>query len=320
MNNDKSLTTRPDFPENAAGDRNYDAIDWLYLVLAALPLVAGIVLKVLTTPASDGIDVTGALIYFTIPMPFQDLPITEAQVNSWLVMISIFFLCRWLTRGLTVRGGSTRQIIAEMIVESTDKLVDENMGAKYFAGFSPFIAAVMGLSAFSSLVTLLGLFPPTSDFNVIAGWSLIVFVLITYYKCKCGFGHYVKSFGDPVPLLAPLNVISEVATPLSMTFRHYGNVLSGVIIEMMVGAVLGSLSKLIVGWLPGVFGEFPLLGIGIPAVLSVYFDIFSGLLQAFIFAMLTMLYISGGFPADDWEKLKAKKAAKKSANPAQKAA
>ena len=98
----------------------------------------------------------------------------------------------------------------------------------------------MALSAFSSLVTLIGLYPPTSDFNVIAGWAVIVFVLITYYKCKCGFVHYVKSFGDPVPLLAPLNVISEVATPLSMTFRHYGNVLSGVIIEMMIGSALGS--------------------------------------------------------------------------------
>lgn len=298
---------------NSPADGKFRFVDRLYLVLAILPLVAGIVINVLTTPASDGIEVSGALIYFTIPMPFQDLPITESQVNTWLVMLSILFLVKWLTHGLTVRGGSTRQTVAEMIVETTDKLVDENMGAKYFAGFAPFVAAVMALSAFSSLVTLIGLYPPTSDFNVIAGWAVIVFVLITYYKCKCGFVHYVKSFGDPVPLLAPLNVISEVATPLSMTFRHYGNVLSGVIIEMMIGSALGSLSSIILGWLPGVLGKFPLLEIGIPAILSVYFDIFSGCLQAFIFAMLTMLYVSGGFPADDWEKLKAKKAAKKAA-------
>ena len=104
------------------------------------------------------------------------------------------------------------------------------------------------------------------------------------------------------PLIAPLNVISEVATPLSMTFRHYGNVLSGVIIEMMIGSALGSLSNIILGWLPGVLGKFPLLEIGIPAILSVYFDIFSGCLQAYIFAMLTMLYISNGFPAEDYKK------------------
>ena len=155
--------------QNSPADGKFRFVDRLYLVLAILPLVAGIVINVLTTPASDGIEVSGALIYFTIPMPFQDLPITESQVNTWLVMLSIFFLVKWLTHGLTVRGGSTRQTVAEMIVETTDKLVDENMGAKYFAGFAPFVAAVMALSAFSSLVTLIGLYPPTSDFNVIAG-------------------------------------------------------------------------------------------------------------------------------------------------------
>ena len=61
-------------------------------------------------------------------------------------------------------------------------------------------------------------------------------------------------------------------------------------------------SHIVFGWLPGVLGEIPFLQIGIPAVLSVYFDVFSGLLQAFIFAMLTMLYISNGFPAADYAK------------------
>ena len=184
---------------------------------------------------------------------------------------------------------------------------------EYFKGFSPFVAAIMGLSATSSLLSLIGLYPPTSDLNIVAGWALIVFILITYYKCKCGFVHYVKSFGDPVPLLAPLNVISEVATPVSMAFRHYGNVLSGSVISVLIATALQGLSSLLLGWLPGFLGEIPFMQVGIPAVLSVYFDVFSGCLQAFIFAMLTMLYISSGFPADDWEKLKKKKAAAKAA-------
>ena len=269
-------------------------------------------LQVATKPASEEISISGARIFVTLDLPIQDLPITESQINSWLVIFSLFWLCRYFTHGLTERANTKRQLIAEWIVETTDKLVRENMG-EYFKGFSPFVAAIMGLSATSSLLSLIGLYPPTSDLNIVAGWALIVFILITYYKCKCGFVHYVKSFGDPVPLLAPLNVISEVATPVSMAFRHYGNVLSGSVISVLIATALQGLSSLLLGWLPGFLGEIPFMQVGIPAVLSVYFDVFSGCLQAFIFAMLTMLYISSGFPVDDWEKLKKKKAAAKAA-------
>ena len=74
---------------------------------------------------------------------------------------------------------------------------------------------------------------------------------------------------------------------------------------------LQKLSAMLLSWLPGVLGTIPFLQIGLPAILSLYFDIFSGLLQAFIFAMLTMLYISGGFPADDFEKRRLKKEQKR---------
>ena len=239
-------------------------------------------------------------------MPVQDWYITEAQINSWLVIISVFFLCLYMTHGIKQKPDSKRQHIAEWAVEKTESLVKENMG-EYFAGFAPFIAAVILLSAFSSLLSLFGLFPPTSDLNIVGGWAVLVFVLITYYKCKCGPLHYLKSFAEPVPLLAPLNIISEVATPLSMAFRHYGNILSGTVISVLVGAGLQGLSSLVLGWLPGVLGDIPFLRIGLPAVLSVYFDVFSGCLQAYIFAMLTMLYVSNGFPADDYEKRKLRK-------------
>ena len=96
-----------------------------------------------------------------------------------------------------------------------------------------------------------------------------------------------------------------------MAFRHYGNILSGSVISVLVAAALGGLSTLVLGWLPGALGEIPFLRIGIPAVLSIYFDVFSGVLQAFIFAMLTMLYIAGGFPAELYAKKKAKKVEKK---------
>lgn len=200
--------------------------------------------------------------------------------------------------------------MAEWIVEKTETLVKENMG-EYFSGFAPLIAAMISLSALSSLLSLVGLYPPTSDINITAGWAILVFFLIAYYKMKCCLLYYLKSFTEPVPLLTPLNVISEVATPVSMAFRHYGNVLSGSVISVLVAAGLQGLSQILLGWLPGILGEIPWLQIGLPALLSVYFDVFSGCLQAYIFAMLTMLYVSDGFPAQRWEERKNKKRLKK---------
>lgn len=278
-------------------NRRFAVVDCLYILLMVVPIATAIVLKVLTTPPSDGIQITGARIFFTIPMPIQDLLITESQINSWLLLISVLGLCLFLTHGLKVRADTKRQHAVEWLVEKADGLVRSNMG-EYFMGFAPFIAAILALSALSSLLSLFGLYPPTSDLNVVAGWAILVFGLITYYKMKCGPLQYLKSFAEPVPLLAPMNVLSEVATPLSMAFRHYGNVLSGTVIAALVATGLQGLSRLLLGWLPGLLGEIPFLQIGIPAVLSVYFDLFSGCLQAYIFAMLTMMYVSGGFPAE----------------------
>ena len=282
----------------------------LLLILSIIPLIAGILIKVLYVPASEGIDISGAHIFFTIDLPLGGLPITESQVNSWLVILSLFFFCLFLTHGLKTKNMSRRQIIAEWIVNTVDNLVKTNMG-EFFMGFGPFIAAMLGLSACSSLLTLIGLFPPTSDINVTGGWALLTFILITYYKMKAGPLIYLKSFGDPVPFLAPLNIISEVATPISMAFRHYGNVLSGSIISILIANLLNNVSKMIFGFLPGYLGGFPYLRVGLPAILSIYFDLFSGALQAFIFAMLTMLYVSGGFPEDEYFKRKRIKEAKK---------
>ncbi|MBQ6949869.1 MAG: F0F1 ATP synthase subunit A [Clostridia bacterium] len=264
------------------------------------------VLKVLTTPASEGIAISGALIYFEIPMPLMPLYITEVQVTSLAVIISITALCLYLTHGIKVIPDSKRQLVAEYIVEKVNFLIKDNMGSRYMA-FAPFIAAIMGISAFSSLSALLGLFPPTSDMNIVAGWGILVFIIITHYKLKGGLFPYVKGFFEPIPVFAPFNIIGEISTPVSMSFRHYGNVLSGVVISTLVGSALGGLSEMLLGWLPGFLGDIPFLRVGIPAVLSVYFDLFSGLMQAFIFAMLTMLYVATGFPEEEYEKRQAKK-------------
>ena len=285
-------------------------LDIFYIVMMALPILVGIVIKLLTEPISEGINVTGARIFLTVPMPLMDLIISESQINSALVLVTIFFFCLYMTHGLSEKCELKRQHFAELIVEKVDGLVRENMG-EYFIGYSPFIIAIMALSALSSLVSLTGLYPPTSDINIVGGWAILVFIIITYYKMKCGPLNYLKGFTEPIALLAPINFISEFATPVSMAFRHYGNILSGTVISVLLGAALGGLSSTVLGWLPGFLGEIPFLRIGIPAVLSIYFDVFSGCLQAFIFAMLTMLNVSGAFSPDDYEEYRRKKLERK---------
>ncbi|MBR4204806.1 MAG: F0F1 ATP synthase subunit A [Clostridia bacterium] len=238
----------------------------------------------------ENLNITGAKIYFNIPI-FGGIPVTETQVNSLLVILGVFLLCLFLTRGMKTRAISKRQVAAEWIVEQVTKLVRENMG-EGFLPYSPFICAVLALSALSSLISLIGLYPPTADLNTIAGWSILVFGLITFYKIKTnGFFGYLKGYTEPIKIFTPFNILSELGTPISMTFRHFGNIVSGVVISTLVYAGLASVSTLLLGWLPGLLGKIPFLQVGLPAVLSIYFDVFSSCMQAFIFAMLTMLYI-----------------------------
>lgn len=295
--------------ENKTRTVKFKIVDILLLIFMIFPVLGALLLEILTRAPSKGITLTGAQIFIQIDMPIQKLYITEAQVNSWVVVVAIFFLCLYLTHGISAKAHTKRQLLLEWVIEQTEKLVNGNMG-EAFAGFAPFIASIIALSAFSSLISLLGLYPPTSDINIIAGWAMAVACIITYYRFKCGPLGYVKSFCDPIGM-APLNIINEIATPVSMTFRHYGNIISGVVVSVLVGAGLQGLSQLILGSIPGILGEIPLLQIGIPAVLSVYFDIFSGCLQAYIFAMLTMMYVSGAFNIDEFEIRKRKKALKK---------
>lgn len=293
---------------------SYHAVDVLLIIMMVLPLAAGMLLKMLTEPASEGLTITGARIFFTVPMPLQAMPITESQINTWLVMISLLGLCLFLTHGISADKRTNRQMIAEWAVEQCEKLVKQNMEHDIFAGYGPFVAAIMALSVCSSLLTLVGLYPPTSDLNIVGGWALLVFILIMKNKLKAGPMYYLKSLVDPIPVMAPMNIIGEFATPISMSFRHYGNVLSGSVISALMAWALGNLTKVVLGWLPGFLGEIPFLRIGLPAVFSLYFDLFSGCMQAFIFAMLTMLYVSGGYPAEELMNRLSKKA---KPNPAQ---
>jgi F-type H+-transporting ATPase subunit a len=287
-------------PEVDVKSAKFRRKDRLYLAMMILPILACIVLKVLFTPAGDGgVQISGAMIFLGENTSMTSLYISESQVNTWAVMISILGLCLYMTHGLSEKAVLKRQLAAEWIVEKCETLVKNNMGG-FFREWAPFVAAIMGLSAFSSLICLVGLFSPTGDVNVTFGWAILVFFMIMYYKFRGGLWNYTKGLFSPIPVFAPMNLIGEFATPVSMAFRHYGNILSGAVISALIGSALTGLSKSLLGWLPGVLSDMPLLRVGLPAVLSVYFDVFSGVMQAFIFAMLTMLNVAGAVPWDDW--------------------
>ena len=245
------------------------------------------------------IDITGARIFYTFPIDFPILgkfQITETLVVSWLVMILITGLCIWLTHDLKVENISKRQALAEMLVEKANSFVIGNMGEK-FRYMIPFVAALFTTSVVSNLISLIGLRSPTADLSTEASWAVVVFIMITAQKIKAGgVGGYLKGFTTPIPVMTPFNILSELAPPISMACRHFGNILSGVVINALVYAALALASSALFGLLPGVVGDvlsqIPILDVGVPAILSVYFDWFSGVMQAFIFCMLTVLYIS----------------------------
>ena len=244
------------------------------------------------------LDISGAKVYFTIPLDIPilgDIPISETIVNSWIVMLLITGLCIWLTHDLKVENISKRQAVAEMLVEMANNFVIGNMGEK-FRHMIPFVAALFATSVVSNLLSLTGLRSPTADLSVEAAWAIIVFIMITAEKIKAGgVGGYLKGFTTPIPVLTPFNVLSEIATPISMACRHFGNILSGVVINALIYGALALASSALFGLLPGLLGDvlsqIPFLSVGIPAVLSVYFDWFSGFMQAFIFCMLTTMYL-----------------------------
>lgn len=244
-----------------------------------------------------GFEVTGAKIYYTIPV-LGGIPITETVVNTWVIMAIITGVCIWLTHDLKVRPTSRRQIVAEFLYKTAYNFVEGNMG-KQFGAYVPFISALFTLSLLSSLSGLTGAYSPTSDLSTEISWALLVFVLITYNKIKAGgILGYFKGYTEPIVVLTPFNIISEVATPISMAFRHFGNIASGTVIMGLLYSALAALSHILLGWLPGFLGSVPLFQLGIPAFLSLYFDLFSSFLQAFIFCMLTMMYISSAAETD----------------------
>ena len=239
-------------------------------------------------------ELNGAKILFTIHTGIPglgDFNISQTLVMTWIVMALLSALAFWLGHNLTLENVSKRQAAAEFVVERLDQFVHDNMGY-HFNQYIPLVGAIFALSVGCNLISVLGFWSPTADLNTELAWAVVVFILITYHKIKSsGILGYLKGYLDPIFLMAPINVISELATPVSMACRHFGNILSGTVISTLLYWALASLSHVVFGALPGILSQIQLFQIGIPAITGLYFDWFGGCIQAFIFCTLTTIFI-----------------------------
>ena len=172
--------------------------------------------------------------------------------------------------------------ILELLVETVDNLVLSSMGKTLAPRFRNYIGALFTLIIFCNLSGLFGLRPPTADYGITLPLALITFTMIRYQGFKWNAKGKIKGLFEPFFLFLPVNIISELATPVSLSLRLFANILSG---TMMMGLIYGLLPKLaLIAW---------------PAALHGYLDVFAGALQAYVFAMLTMVFIKNATDLQD---------------------
>ena len=221
---------------------------------------------------------------------FENVPIlgtvhvTQTFVVSWLVMIIISALCIWLGSNLKVTNISRKQAAAETIYNALINFVHDKMGTG-FDRYIPLVGTIFITSIVSNLISLLGIWSPTADLMTELGWALVVFVLITYHKIKAsGIGGYLKGFLDPIFVMAPINVMSELFTPISMACRHFGNILSGTVISALLYGSLTAASYALFGAL----GSNRIIAIAIAVVggLMIFFGKKKGKKKLFLFGIV----------------------------------
>jgi len=215
--------------------------------------------------------------------------ISETIVTQWLIMLFLTVLALILTRNLKPIPETRRQHFVEWAVGSLRSFVTGVMGENFITRMPDmvyYIGTIILFFAISDIVTLVGLRSPTTDLDTTAAWASMTVALIYIMGVKFKGPSYFKGFLEPTPLLLPLNLIGELARPISLAFRPFGNILGGSIIMALFYQLLGFVSELI----PNV--SIPFGQLAIPVPLHMYFDVFAGLLQAFIFSMLTMVFVS----------------------------
>ncbi len=249
------------------------------------------------------LSVSGPKVFFELMFDLPDSTIftmknliTQTTITLFTVTIVLGILSIVFTRNITKRPGKG-QVILEKIVTMLYNLVESTMG-KHNSKFAPYIGTLFATSMFGSLIGMTAIFRSSSaDLSVTAAWALVTTALVWANNIRnFGLKAWLKGFTEPIVVMLPMNLVSEVASPLALAFRHFGNIAGGSVLTALIYSALALLSKALIGWIPGIIGTIPFFQAGIPAILSIYFDIFAAFVQAFVFCLLTMVYIAGACP------------------------
>ena len=196
--------------------------------------------------------------------------IYESVVVTWIIMAVVLLLSLILTRNLKVEHPGKRQLLLEQAVTSLEGITEGILGAdgKRYAAYLTSVLMYLGIA---NLIGILGFKPPTKDLNVTAALAIMSIVLIEYAGIhQKGVKRWLKGFAEPIALVAPINVLELFIKPLSLCMRLFGNVLGAFVIMELIEYIMP---------------------VGLPVVFSMYFDIFDGLIQAYVFVLLTGLFI-----------------------------
>ncbi len=207
---------------------------------------------------------------FTIQIGDIKIPVAESTVITWVIMALVLIISFALTRDLKVHNIGKRQLVAETIVKGLEKFVTGMIGEEG-KEYVPYLCAVLVYIGVSNIIGLFGMKPPTKDLNVTAGLALMSIILIQYAGIhKKGVRGWFRSFKEPMVIVTPINILELFIKPLSLCMRLFGNVLGAFVIMELIKK---------------------LVPIALPVPFSFYFDVFDGLIQAYVFVFLTSLFI-----------------------------
>lgn len=220
--------------------------------------------------AKDLVEELNCETVFTIPI-FGGIEVSESVVVTWIIMAVLVLVAIILTRNMRIDHISKRQAIAELIVTKLTGMVENMIGPKG-RSYVPYLTTVLLYIGVSNIIGLFGFKSPTKDLNVTIALSLMSIVLVEAAGIyHLGIKKWLHKFVEPVAVVTPINILEVFTRPLSLCMRLFGNVLGAFVIMELIKKVV------------------PLV---LPAVFSMYFDLFDGLLQAYVFVFLTSLYIS----------------------------
>lgn len=214
---------------------------------------------------------------FTIPV-LGGIPVADSVVVTWIIMALLVVISLLLTRKLSVRNPGKAQVALESAVQFLNGFMKSNLGT-HWRPFAPWLGTVALYIATSNLIGILGLTPPTKDISVTTALAIMSMLLIygAQFRYNGPLGG-LKKFAEPMPLLLPINLMEVIIRPLALCMRLFGNILGAYIIMEMLKFVV------------------PVI---LPAVFSIYFDLFDGLIQTVVFVFLTTLFTGEGIKDEE---------------------